>query len=441
MKTKVYFSDETGYLKELEPLNLEYNPNAEWRTLNIHPELKYQKIFGFGGAFTESSAVNYDKMSDENKQKVMELFFDKEKGLGYNFCRSTINSCDFSVDEYTYIKDNDTTLESFDISRDKQAVIPMIKDAVNTAGEIFLFSSPWSPPAWMKDSNEMLHGGKLKKELYSVWANYFVKFIKEYEKAGVKVSGVTVQNEPLATQTWESCVYTIDEQIVFARDFLKPAFKEAGLDDVKIMIWDHNKEHVFECAKAIKETEGAFDCIDGIAFHWYSGKHFEQLSYAHEICPQKFLVASEFCLGFLKTSFEDALRYATDMSGNFNNFMEATCDWNLILDENGGPYHARRSGCKAVIHYNTKEDKIEIMPHYYAVKHFSGFVKKDAVRLGTSSCDTDILISAFKNESGETVAVITSNSAKENNCILRYGDYASNITVKPKSITTIVIED
>lgn len=440
MKNKVIISRETGKFKNAQPLVFEYKPTAEWQTLNIHTDLKFQKVYGFGGAFTDSSAINFNKMSDKTKSEFLTLMFDKQKGLGYNFCRCTINSCDFSADEYDYVKKDDTSLESFDISHDKHNIIPMIRAAANTAGELFLFASPWSPSAWMKDSGTMLEGGKLKKEMYPVWAQYYVKFIQEYEKNGVHVKGLTVQNEPMAVQTWESCVYTIEEQIVFVRDYLSPALKKAGLDDVKIMIWDHNKEHVYECARAIESIDGAKECIDGIAFHWYSGDHFDNLRFAHEASPDLFLAASEFCFGGTHGSWKNALSYATDISGNFNSFMNASCDWNLVLDENGGPYHARGNGCKAVIHYNTKDDTLSLRPHYYAVKHFSAFVQSGAVRLGTSSYSRNIMISAFLNPDGRYVAVITSNEKNDNNCILRFDNYAADITIPKKSIITVVIE-
>lgn len=440
MKNQVYFSNKTHRLKGLKPLEFEYNPTVEWNVLNIYPDLKFQKIQGFGGAFTSSSAENFGKMSDKTKEEFINLMFNKEKGLGYNFCRCTINSCDFSEKEYSYTKENDASLETFDISHDEQNIIPMIKSATEVSGELFLFASPWSPPAWMKDTGSMYEGGRLLKQYYPVWAEYFVKFIQEYAKKGVKISGITVQNEPMAAQTWESCIYTIEEQILFVRDFLKPAFVKAGLKDVKIMIWDHNKEHLYDCAKAVESIEGAKECVDGIAFHWYSGEHFDNIRFAHETSPELFLAASEFCFGGVNPDWRNALKYAYDMSGNFNNYMQASCDWNMVLDEKGGPYHARGSGCKAVIHYDTSSDSLKVMPHYYAVKHFSAFLENGAVRLGTSTFSNKISISAFLNPDDTVVAVIVSNESRIKNCSLRFGNYSAKISIKPKSIMTITIE-
>lgn len=182
MKNKVFVSDSKKQFQTAFSLEFEKKPDVEEKVLNIHSDLRFQKVQGFGGAFTDSAAVTFSKMSEKSKKKFIELAFDKEKGLGYNFCRTTINSCDFSEKEYTYVKNGDKTLETFDIAHDKENIIPMIKAAQEKSDDLFLFSSPWSPPAFMKDSGNMIQGGKLKKEMYSVWADYFVKFIKEYKK-------------------------------------------------------------------------------------------------------------------------------------------------------------------------------------------------------------------------------------------------------------------
>ena len=438
MKAKIYFSDEKTRFEELNGVEFEYNPTAEQQVLNVYSDLKFQEIIGFGGAFTDASASNYALMSEKTKKEFLDLLFDKEKGLGYTFCRSCINSSDFAKEPYTYIDENDETLATFDISHDKQEIIPMMKDAIKKAGKINLLCSPWSPPAFMKDINKM-NGGKLKPEYYSLWAEYYVKFIEEYKKAGVEISYLTVQNEPMAWQTWESCVYTIEEELLFARDYLRPALDKAGID-VKVLVWDHNKEHVYDYAKAIKEIQGVEDCVDGIGFHWYSGSHFENLNYAHYALPEKLIVATEFCCNITNKGWGLALGYANDIVGNLNNFMNASCDWNMLLDTNGAPFHWRRGGCNAVVLYNKEEDKVEIQEHYYAMKHISSFIKPGAVRLGTSTFNSNIKVTAAQNPTGETVIVIVSNELRERDCNLRFENHSAKITLAPRSITTVVIE-
>jgi len=158
-------------------------------------------------------------------------------------CRTNINSCDFSSDSYAYTEtDGDVSLEHFSIEHDRKYKIPLIKAAIERSGnDVRLFASPWSPPAWMKTNNNMLRGGKLKPEYYQSWADYYIKFVQEYKKEGLPIWGLTVQNEPMATQTWESCIYTAEDERDFVKKYLGPTLEKSELSDLKLMIWDHNR--------------------------------------------------------------------------------------------------------------------------------------------------------------------------------------------------------
>ncbi|MGN0557095.1 MAG: glucosylceramidase, partial [Acutalibacteraceae bacterium] len=248
------------------------DPDVENKVLNLYPAVTYQKVLGFGSAFTDASALNYAAMSPENRERFIRLYFDKKDGLGLNFCRTHINSCDFAGKKYTYVQNGDKELATFSIAHDEENIIPMIHAALKVNDELLLFCSPWSPPAFMKTNGNMLLGGKLRPEYRQAWANYFVKYIRAYEKQGIPFFALTVQNEPMALQTWESCKFTAEETCLFVRDYLYPALKAAGLD-TKIMIWDHNKEHVVDWAQAMHQVDGAAEHIWGTAFHWYSGDH------------------------------------------------------------------------------------------------------------------------------------------------------------------------
>ena len=176
-------------------------------TVFVDPSKTFQTFFGIGAALTDASAETFYKLPKEKQQDLLTAYFDQEKGIGYTVARTNINSCDFSSDIYTYIQEGDTALKTFNIEHDKKFKIPFIKEAMKAAGgKLNLFASPWSPPAFMKDNNDVLHGGKLKKDFYQPWANYYTKFIKAFEKEGVPVWGITIQNEPMATQKWESCI-------------------------------------------------------------------------------------------------------------------------------------------------------------------------------------------------------------------------------------------
>lgn len=429
--------------------DVQFKKDAETENMviNIVPELRYQEIIGFGGAFTEASAYNYSKMSDKSKRKIIDAYFSKEKGLGYNFCRTHIHSCDFTLNSYTYVEDNDKGLTTFSVDRDRKYIIPFIQEAQKTADSLCLFASPWSPPAWMKDNNELCHGGRLLDEYYDIWAKYMVKYIREYKKEGINFFGLTVQNEANAWQTWESCKYTAEEEALFVHKHLRPELDKAGFVDVKIMIWDHNKERVYDRARDSFKVEGAKDDIWGIAFHWYSGDHFAALDMTHEAFPDKPLVLSEFCLGGARgetakgphSSWHGVEIYATELIGNFNHYMAASVDWNMIVDENGGPFHDRERGCKAQIVVSPENDTVSIEPTYYSVAHFSRFVKRGAVRVGNSTYSEGIKATAFQNPDGEIVVIVLNCTKEQNNAFLRLGDCTAEVVLPEKSLVTYVI--
>ena len=415
--------------------------------INIAPDRKYQTILGFGGAFTETSAYNYSKMSEASKRKIIEAYFDKEKGLGYNFCRTHIHSCDFSLSRYTYVEENDEKLATFSIDRDRQYIVPFVRAARAAADDLWLFASPWSPPGWMKDNNDICHGGRLLDKYYGVWAEYMARYASEYQKEGIPLFGMTVQNEAAAWQTWESCLYTAREEAVFVRDHLRPALNRAGLGDVKIMIWDHNKERIYERMQESFSVPGAADDVWGVAFHWYSGDHYAALDMAHEAFPDKPLVLSEFCLGASRqeeitgahSSWNGVELYARELIGNFNHYMAASVDWNMVVDEDGGPYHDRVGGCKAQIVVDPENDAVFIEPTYYSVAHFSKFIRRGAVRVGSSSFSEDVKAAAFENPDGELVLVALNCARKSQEVYLRLGDGTAKVKLPAKSLSTFVI--
>lgn len=163
----------------------------------------FQTILGIGSALTDAAAETFYKLPKDKQLEFMTAFYDTKKGIGYTLARTNIQSCDFSSDSYSYVADNDTSLKTFDIGHDLKYRVPFIKQAIAAAGgKLTMFVSPWSPPAWMKDNNNVLHGGKLKPEFDQSWANFYGKFINAYQKQGIPVWGLTVQNEPEASQKW-----------------------------------------------------------------------------------------------------------------------------------------------------------------------------------------------------------------------------------------------
>ena len=298
----------------------------------VYDEVKYQSILGFGGAFTESSAYNYSLLTDAQKQEYMEAHFGTD-GLNYNFGRTHIASCDFSLDIYSHVESGDSDLSTFSLDRDRKYIIPFIRDAQKYTGtQLMLFASPWSPPAYMKDNESAIKGGCLKEEYKALWAAYYCRYIQEMEKEGIEIFAVSVQNEPKAVQTWESCSYSAAQEAEFIEKYLAPALDANGLSHIKIIIWDHNKERVYERARDTMQSPVVRERVWAVGHHWYSGDHFEGLRLVHEQFG-KTLISTEICSVINEDVNEAAERYGIELCEDFNNFTAAFCDWNMLLDE------------------------------------------------------------------------------------------------------------
>ncbi len=429
-------------------------PRTERGVINVYDEIEYQSMIGFGGAFTESSAYLYSLLSDAQKKEFMERYFDREKGIGYNFGRTHINSCDFSLDIYSYVEEGDTTLDSFRIERDKKYIIPFIKDAMKYASEpITLFASPWTPPAYMKDNDSPIRGGKLKEEFKALWARYYTEYIKAFRKEGIEISAITVQNEPIAVQSWESCYYSPEDEREFIEQYLIGALEEAGLGDIKIIIWDHNKERVYDRTKKVLASPVVRERVWGVGHHWYSGDHFDGMRLVHEQFG-KVLLSTENCGTINEDPLSLAERYGRELCGDFNNFTAGYCDWNLLLSQDGGPFHNRSEktvacagivyedksrGCYAPVLYDTSRGELIYTPIYYYIGHFSKFVQKGAVRIATTKYSEDIQACAFKNPNGELLAVIMNTADREMPAVVRHNDVCTRIDLAPHSIVTVIL--
>ncbi|MBO4468718.1 MAG: glucosylceramidase, partial [Clostridia bacterium] len=304
---------------------------------------------------------------------------------------------------------------------------------------IKFLASPWSPPAFMKDTKEMNHGGKLLPEYKKAWASYIAKYIEEYKKEGIDISMLTVQNEPNATQRWDSCTYTAEEESDFGTNYLVPELEEKGLESVKVLFWDHNKDNVIHRAEKELKTKKSLDAFSGIAFHWYSGDHFEQIRMFKEKYPDKIAVFTEGCIEKhqFKTPVKNAERYAHDIIGNINGGMDAFIDWNLYLDENGGPNHVGNF-CSAPIQGNTETDEIIYNPSYYYIGHFSKFIPVGSKRIGVSRFTDTLETVAFLTPDNERVVVVLNRS--DNGCKFRLceQDRFSEQTISPHTIKTYI---
>lgn len=388
-------------------------PTEKQQCVFVDSTKTFQTLLGIGGALTDASAETFAKLPVDKQQEVLHAYFDAEKGIGYTLGRTHINSCDFSSKSYTYVKEGDKELASFDIAHDRKFRIPFIKQALALAGKDFsLFVSPWSPPAWMKSNNNMLHGGSLKPEYYGAWANYFVKFIKAYETEGIPIWGLTVQNEPMANQQFESCIYSAQEERDFLKDHLGPTLENAGLKDKKILVWDHNRTMMYQRAQCILDDPAAAKYVWGVAFHWYVNDTFDNVKRVHEAYPNVNLMLTEGCLsphGKKVRKWQLGETYAQSMINDFNNGAVGWTDWNVMLDKQGGPNHVNNF-CYAPIQADTRTGQLTYANSYYYIGHFSKFVRPGARRIISSPMVDSLLTTAFLNADGK-VAVVVLNSS------------------------------
>ena len=413
----------------------------------VDPTKTGQTILGIGGALTDAAAETFAKIPVAKQREVLDAYFDPNKGIGYTLGRTHIHSCDFSSASYTYVKEGDKALASFRVDHDRQFRIPFTKQAIATAGgKLTLFASPWSPPAFMKTNNDMLHGGKLKPEFYQAWANYYTKFIKAYEREGIPIWGTTIQNEPMATQTWESCIYTAEEERDFLKNFLGPTMKREGLGDRKIIAWDHNRDLIYQRVSTILADPKAAQYVWGIGFHWYEpwsggAMMFDNVRLVHETFPDKKLLFTEGTPASFKT--EDIHKwtlgeyYGRSMINDFNDGAVGWTDWNILLDEQGGPNHVGNF-CFAPVHADTRTGELIYTNSYHYIGHFSKFVRPGARKIASSPSRSALLSTAFVNPDGKVAVVVMNPTDEKISYFLWLAGDAAEVTSLPHSIQTLV---
>ena len=426
------FSEDTAMMRKIDVVH---------KVINIHPEVEFDKFEGFGGAFTEATAVNWASMTDELKEEVLRSYFSAEEGIGYTVGRVSIGSSDFSVDDYTYVEEGDETLESFDLSREERAVIPMIQDAKKWAEKLQILASPWSPPKYMKD-NKSFQGGHLLPEYYGLWSLYLRKFVDEMKKRGIDIWALTVQNETRHQQLWESCCYTAKQEMELVK-YLGPALEGT---DTKIYVYDHNKERLFERCKEYYSDPEVRKYVEGIACHWYTRDHFGEIALCRKVYPDKKVIMSEGCIyhkeqGYGESQWTLSERYAHDIIGNLNEGVSHIIDWNMVLDEENGPFHWRegRNHCDAGIFYNKKNKELYYHPYYFIVGQFSKFIRPGAVRIGHSCYSPLLEATAFKNPDGSLAVVVYNQSDEELPYIFRMNGEILERMAQPHAVETIII--
>lgn len=442
-----------------------------------------QIIEGFGGAFTESSAAVYKKLSADQQDQFIQDYFSAD-GLGYTLGRTHINSCDFSISSYSFDDhDGDVGLAMFDttLAHDEEQLLPLIWAAqymVRSCGvgrELKMLASPWSPPAWMKDQSwnsgkpVMDHSGKpcLKTGMEEVWANYIAKWIQSYRAKGVNIWAMTVQNEPLNNASWEACLMSSEEEANFLANYLGPVLREL-LPDVQIFIYDHNKDKVADYALDVLANSVAAPYVSGVAYHWYAGDGWHELERLQDVLKQRNLklLPSEATweayrwhpgtvLSEGDWSFGEG--YAHDIIGDLNRGAIGWLDWNLVLDEKGGPNHVNNV-CDAPIQVDLAKKEVYKHPQYYYIGHFSKFIVPNSVHLestvlrsgavpvgarpyGTCTGQDGLEATSARQPNGQVVAVILNCGPNDVVFKLKYSSLAAQLTIPAHGIQTYLFQE
>lgn len=441
--------------------------------ISLNPEEKFQTITGFGGSFTESSAYLLNKLSVANRKKILNAYF-SEEGANYSLARTHIASCDFSLSNYTYAKvANDMLLKNFSIKDDKDDIIPMILDAKAISKDGFnIIASPWTAPPWMKDNKQFV-GGKLLPEFNDAFALYFSKYLEAYKNEGISIWGVTVINEPHGNgNNWESTLFSPKEMTDFVQHHLGPKLEKEGWGGVKILGYDQNRAGLKEWVDAMYKNEKTSKYYAGTAIHWYESTFEvfpEDLQYAHNKSPNKYLIQTEACVDseiphwnddawywkkeatdwgwdwasekdkHLHPKYAPVNRYATDIIGCLNNWVDGWVDWNMVLDKQGGP-NWFKNWCVAPVIVDPEKDEIYFTPLYYTMAHFSKFIRPGAIKIGCTINHKDLMATAVKNPDG-TIAVVVFNPTSEKRGLeIKLNNTIKTISIDAKALQTIIIK-
>lgn len=418
----------------------------EMRLVKLYPAITFQRFSGMGAALTEASGYVFAQMDSSAQADFIERCFG-ETGNHYSLARLSIQSCDFSLGVRTYMDKRDDNLEGFSVDDDWGYVIPLARAAAQANPNLQFLASPWSPPAWAKTNRTMKFGGHLKRNSYDIWARMIARAIAEYRAAGIDIDRITVQNEPQALQKWESCLFSAKQEREFLHGSLKPALRDAGLGNVKTLIWDHNKESVLDRAAEVMGDSMYADDVDGVAFHWYSGDHFEALRVVRDfIGPEKELIFSEGCDSFSEGDPERELphaeHYAHEVIGDLEAGANGIVDWNILLDAQGGPNHVGNY-CDAPIMYDYASRQTNVRLPFHYLGHFSRFIQPGAVRMLSTRYTTDLETTAFANPDGTHALVVLNRNWWDIDFKLTWNDASlgsniADIEAPAHSIQTIV---
>lgn len=412
----------------------------EFKLVCVYPSVEFQTLSGFGGAVTQTVAQLYWGLPEQQRQKFLEEHFSPE-GRNYKLVRTPVQSCDFGPGPHAYVNHVWQNAETaFDMSKAEEQVIPLLQEIARFNPDVEFMVTPWSPPAFMKTTHMMRFGGHLWPGFENEWAYIIARYVHELRQRGIPVTRLSVQNEPRARQVWESCLMGAEQEARLARKIRKQ-LKSFGITDVKILAWDHNKERLFD---RIQQSKGAWGAegnpFDGWAFHWYAGDHFEALRAAASQSGLGEFIMSEACE--FHTQDEEARnkhaeQYAHAILGDLNAGAHGWIDWNMMLDDQGGPTYVSNF-CSAPVVAHVEQGTWEKLPSATYIQHFSQFIKPGAKRVLASTHTADLEVTAWKNPDGSLVCIVLNRYWYEIPCDIKVGESCLELASEPHSIKTIV---
>lgn len=439
MSIQIVSSNEREQLVRSEGV-FQWDANAEFFVVRCFPQHRRQTIYGFGAAMTEASASILLEMEPAQRRRFWADTYGKD-GLNYKLCRIPMQSCDFSLSTYQSLEKGDVDFETFSMGNEEQFLLPMLEELCQTRTDLSVLAVPWSPPDFMKSNQSMLLGGRLKDKYYAKWAETMARYVEHLIGRGIPVTWLNVQNEPNAVQSWESCLYSANEELDFAANYLKTALRKRRIHGVKLLLWDHNKDDILGRVTRYMSSPDWDESIAGFAFHWYTGDHFAQLAAVREQNPNRDLIMTEGCTGFSlyegKEAIFNAEFYAHQMIGNLNAGANAHVDWNMVLDQHGGPNHVGNF-CDAPCIYHRDEKSMTHRLSYYYIYHFSHFVQPGAKRMLTSSYHHDLECVGFVNPDGTRVLILLNRSDRSIAYRLMEDEHRYKADVAAHSIVTLL---
>jgi len=376
-------------------------------TITVNDAVRYQSIEGFGASLTDSSAwLLWNKLSAAQRKETLEKLFDTKNGIGLSMLRQPMGASDFALEDYSYddmpAGESDPELRKFTIDRDQRYIVPILKEILTFNPQVKIIASPWSPPGWMKTSQSMIQGALLPSA-YKPLANYFVKFVKAYEQAGIPIFAVTMQNEPMfVPNNYPGMNMTGIEQAKFLREDLGPAFHDASLK-TKVFIFDHNWDLISHPITVLSDPQAA-KFADGIAIHCYGGSVTAQ-NELHERFPEKEIWSTE-CSGGDWQKGNLLQQQARLIVDSLRAWSKSVILWNLVLDHNHEPFLGGCTTCRGVMTVKHDVSPAEVVPttDYTALAHASKFVRPGAVRVESNTFGQGSLEDvAFRNPDGSLV--------------------------------------